>query len=103
MVYMSHEIKSMYQEDTEAIKEHSVRLGRIIDPNNEKAALEQVVNKLVQLTKFQKVILLSCLKRYKDIFNGNIGEWAGPPVDTPLKYKAKPYHEQYLPIPVIHI
>ena len=50
-----------------------------------KVDLEQEVNKSIHLTKFQRVILLSCLKLYEYIFDGNIGEWTVTPVDIPLK------------------
>ena len=40
-----------------------MRLGRTINANAEKADLEQEANKLTHLTKFQRVILLSCLKQ----------------------------------------
>ena len=71
----------MYQEDPDSIKEQSTWLGRILDPNHKKADLKQEVNKLIHLNKFQWVILLSCLKWYKDIFDGNLGEWTSPLVD----------------------
>ena len=56
------DLNLMYQEDTEAIKEHAIRLGVIIDTNYKKDDLEQKVNKLIHLTKLQRVVLLSCLK-----------------------------------------
>ena len=93
----------MDQEDPEAIKEQSIRLGRILDANYEKADLEQEVNRLIHLTKFQWVILPSFHKRYEDLFGGYLGEWTGPPVDIPLKDEVNPYHEWALPSPVIHI
>ena len=93
----------MDQEYPEAIKEQSIQLGRILDANYEKTYLEQEVNKLIHLTKFQRVILLSCLKRYKYLFDGNIGEWNGPPVGIPLKHVAKPYHARYFSILDIHL
>ena len=80
----------MDQEDQEAVKEHAIRLGRIIDDNNEKDVLEQEVNKLIRTTKFQWLILLISLKRYEDIFYDNIGEWNRPPEDIYLKDKDKP-------------
>ena len=43
----------MYQEDPEAIKEKSIRLGRVLNANDKKADLEQGVNKLIHITKFQ--------------------------------------------------
>ena len=93
----------MDQEDPQAVKEKSIQISRILDANYEKANFEQEVNKLIHLTKFQRVILLICLKQYEDIFDGNLGGWTGPPVEIPLKDEAKPYHAQAFPIPIIHL
>ena len=57
------DLNLMYQEDLEATKEQSIRLGRILDANYEGTDLEQEFNKLIHLTKFKRVILLSCLKQ----------------------------------------
>ena len=46
----------MDQEYPESIKEQSIRPGRIIDSNYKRADLEQEVNTLTHLTKFQRVI-----------------------------------------------
>ena len=59
--------------------------------------MEQEVNKLIRLTKFQLVMLLSCLKHYKDIFDGNLGEWTEKQVDIPLEKNSEPHHEQNFP------
>ena len=75
----------MDQDDLEAIKNQSILLGRILDTKYKKSDLDQQVNEITYLTKFQRVILLSCLKFYEDIFDGNIGEFNGPPVQIPLK------------------
>ena len=79
------DLNLMDQEDPNPIKKKSIRLIRILDENNEKSDLEQEVNNLIQLTKFQQVILLSCIRRYKYLFDGNLGEWTGTPVYIPLK------------------
>ena len=65
--------------------------------------MEQEVNKIINLTKFKWVFLLSCLKRYKDIFDVNLGEWTGPLVEIHIKEEAKPYHARAFPILVIRI
>ena len=97
------DLNLMDQEDPEAVKEQYIRIGRILDANYEKANFEQEVNKLIHLTKLQQVILLSCLKQYEDIFDGNLGEWTGPPIEIPLKDEANPYHTRAFPITVIHL
>ena len=92
------DLNLMDQEYPETIKENYIRLGRILDANKKKADLEQEVNNLIHLTKFQRVTLRSCLKRYEDLFGGNLGEWTRPQVDITLKEEAKPYHAQVTPI-----
>ena len=91
------------QENPGDIKEQIKRLGRILDTNDEKADLELEFIKLTHFTKYQQVILLGCIKRYKYLFDGNLGEWTVPPVEIPLKYEDKPYHAREFTIPVIHI
>ena len=74
----------MDQKNPEVIKEKFIWIGRILDANYDKAGLEQEVNTVIYLNKFQRVILLSCLK-HKDFFHGNLVEWTRPLLDTPLK------------------
>ena len=97
------DLNLMDQEYPEAVKEQYIRIGRIIDANYEKANFEQEVNKLIHLTKLQRVILLSCIKQYEDMFDGNIGEWTGSPIEIPLKDEANPYQIRAFPITVIHL
>ena len=66
------DLNLMDEDDTEAIKEQSKLLGRILIAKYEKADLEQEVMKLTHLTKSQGVILLGCLKCYKALFGGNL-------------------------------
>ena len=75
----------------------------MLNANYQKADLEQEVSKIIHLIKLQWVILLECVKCYKDIFYGNIGEWTGSPIDIPIKLKSKHYHTWAFPIQVIHI
>ena len=58
------DLNLMYQEDPDDIKEKSIRLGRKLDANYERSDLEQEVNELIHITKFQRVLLLICLKLY---------------------------------------
>ena len=55
------DLNLMDQDNPEAIKEQYKQIRIIIDANYKKADLEQEVNKLIHLTKFQRVILCSCL------------------------------------------
>ena len=58
------DLNLMYQEDPDDIKEKSIRIGRKLDANYERSDLEQEVNELIHITKFQRVLLLICLKLY---------------------------------------
>ena len=93
----------MDQENPESIKEQYKELGRIVYSGYKTADLEQDVSKLTHLTKFQRVILLGCLKRFEDIFDGNLGEWIVPPIYTSLDDEANLYHARAFTIMVIHI
>ena len=97
------DLNLMDWKDPETIKEQSIHIIIILHANYKKADLEQEVNKVIQLTKFQRVILLSCLKHYKNIFDVNLGEWTVPQVDIPLKDGAKYYHVRTVPIAFIHL
>ena len=87
------DLNLMDQYDPDSTNKQSKRLSRINDEDYENSDLEQEVSKLNHFTKFQQVILLGCLKHYEDIFGGNLVEWTGPLVDTPIKDAAKTYHE----------
>ena len=65
--------------------------------------MEQEVSKLTHINKSQPVILLSCIKCYKDLFDVNLGKWTGTPIDTPLKDETNPYYVQDLTLPFIHL
>ena len=97
------DLNLMDQVDPDTIKEQFIRLGRILKTKYKNSDLKQEVNKLIHLIKFQRVILLSSIKCYENIFDGNLGEWTGTTVETPLKEKSNPYHEQDLLITVIHL
>jgi hypothetical protein len=42
------------------------------------------------------------LLRFKELFDGTLGEWKLPPVSFKLKEGAKPYHGRPYPVPKIH-
>jgi hypothetical protein len=47
-------------------------------------------------------LLLALLLKYKELFDGMLGEWKLLPVSFELKEGAKPYHGRPYPIPKIH-
>jgi hypothetical protein len=46
--------------------------------------------------------LLALLLKFKELFDGMLGDWKLPPVSFELKEGAKPYHGRPYPIPKIH-
>ena len=57
---------------------------------------------MTHLTAIQRSLLLALLKRNENLFDGQLGDWVGDPVEIPLKEGAKPYHARAFPIPNIH-
>ncbi len=47
-------------------------------------------------------LLLALLLKFKDLFDGMLGDWKLPPVFVELKEGAKSYHGRPYPIPKIH-
>lgn len=94
---------NIFGDDPEIVQAQSKRLQEILENKYEAADLEKEVEAMSHLTKFQKVALLAVLKNHETLFDGELGEWKGPPVDIPLKPGATPYHARAYPIPVIHL
>jgi hypothetical protein len=78
------------------------RLTRILDANYDTPDLETEVAKMTHLNPIQRSLLLALLKKNENLFDGQLGDWVGDPVEIPLKEGAKPYHAQAFPSPHIH-
>ena len=57
---------------------------------------------MTHLNPIQRNLLLALLKGNEDLFDGQLGDWVGDPIEIPLKEGAKPYHAKAFPIPHIH-
>jgi hypothetical protein len=57
------------------------RILKILDSDYKKADLEEVVAKATQLSASQQQKLLKLLRKYKDIFDGTLGQWKTDPVE----------------------
>ena len=57
---------------------------------------------MTHLNKLQRTLLLALLKKHEPLFDGQLGNWKGNPVEIPLKENAKPYHTRAFPIANIH-
>ena len=90
------------QAESESVKDSMSRLTRILDANYDTPVLEDEVAKMTHLNPIQRNLLLALLKKNEDLFDGQLGDWTGDPVEIPLKEGAKPYHARAFPIPHIH-
>ena len=90
------------QAESESVKDSMSRLTRILDANYDTPDLEAEVVKMTHLPAIQRTLLLALLKKNEDLFDGQLDDWAGDPVEIPLKEGAIPYHARAFPIPHIH-
>ena len=90
------------QAESESVKDSMSRLTRILDANYDTPDLEAEVAKMMHLTAIQRSLLLALLKSNENLFDGQLGDWIGDPVEIPLKEGSKPYHARAFPIPNIH-
>ena len=90
------------QAESESVKDSMSRLTRILDANYDTPDLEAEVAKMTHLTAIQRTLLVALLKRNENLFDGQLGDWVGNPVEIPLKEGSKPYHARAFPIPNIH-
>jgi hypothetical protein len=74
-----------------------------LDAKYDKADLPSIVkNNCAHLSMPYRNLLLALLLKYKELFDGMLGEWKLPPVSFELKEGAKLYHGRPYPIPKIH-
>ena len=88
--------------ESESVEDSMSRLTRILDANYDTPVLEDEVAKMTNLNPIQRNLLLALLKKNEDLFDGQLGDWVGDPIEIPLKEGAKPYHARAFPIPHIH-
>ena len=70
-------------------------IEKIIDITYEKADLKQVANNATQLNAEERNKLLSLLKEFEDLFDGNLGDWDTEPVDLGQKPGSKLFNSKY--------
>ena len=65
------------------------RAARILDAKYEKANLQEIVDTCTHLDTVEREQLLQTLKKFKHLFDGNLGDWKTSPVHLELKKGAK--------------
>ncbi len=75
----------------------------ILDAKYDKADLPSIVkNNCAQMSTPHCNLLLALLLKFKELFDGMLGDWKLLPVFFELKEDAKLYHGRPYPIPKIH-
>ena len=99
-----NELKVIIQEMKEPIvtKKATDRMVRILDSKYEKADLKAVIAGAYQLSKKEKQILYKILVKFKEVFDGMLGEWYTDPVKFERVNRANPHSQTHYPVPHLY-
>jgi hypothetical protein len=96
-------LNSSYALEPESTHNATKRMVEILDAKYDKSDLPSIAkNNCAHLSMLHWNLLLALLLKYKEIFDGTLGDWTLPPVSIELKEGAKPYHGRPYPIPKVH-
>jgi hypothetical protein len=96
-------LNSSFAQEPASTRNATKRIVEILDAKYDKADLPSIrKNNCVHLSTPHHNTLLALLLKFKELFNGMLGDWKLPPVSFELKESAKPYHGRPYPIPKIH-
>ena len=90
------------RDDVKATTQLTKRAIKILDSKYEAIDVSKVVAEQVGLTAQQRSALFVLLDKYKNLFNGELGDWKSSPVSLELQENAKPFHARAYPVPQIH-
>ena len=66
----------------------------VLDANYYKVNIDKVVQEAVHMMDEEWTKLLKLMKRYKSIFDDNLGTWKVKPYNLPMREYVDPYHAQ---------
>jgi len=95
--------EAYYVADSDPVEDAVHRVKRILDAKYEKADIEKICLEQAELDQKQQDQLAVLLRKYKALFDGQLGRWHGQEVKLELKEGAKPYHARAYNIPRCHI
>jgi hypothetical protein len=96
-------LNSSFAQEPESTRNATKRVVEILDAKYDKAdLLSTLKNICVHLSTSHCILLLVLLLKFKELFDGTLGDWKLPPVSFELKECANPYHGRSYPIPKIH-
>ena len=75
---------------------------KINDSNYAKEYLKQVANSATQLNAEETTLLLNLFEDSRDLFDGNLGDWATGPVELDINPYSKLFNSRYHPFPRIN-
>ena len=88
--------------EPEVTKQATSRLVKILDSTYGKPDLQEVVKQAKHINSQQQSMLYDLLKKYEEIFDGELSEWDTEAVDFEFKEEAKPHSQRHFPVPHIH-
>ena len=83
-------------------REATERMFKILGITYAKADLKHVAHNATHLNAEERTQLLSLLEDFKDLFGGNLGDWATETVNLEIKPCSKPFNNRYYPVPRIN-
>ncbi len=96
-------LNSSFAQEPDSTRNATKRLVEILDAKYDKADLPSIVkNNCAHLSTSHCNSLLALLLKFKELFDGMLGDWKLPLVSFELKEGAKPYHGRPYTIPKIH-
>jgi hypothetical protein len=99
-------LNSSFAQEPASTHNATKRVMEILDGKYDKVDLPSIVkNNCAHLSTPHHNSLLALLLKFKELFDGMLGDWKLPPVSFELKEDAKPYHWYHgrpYPIPKIH-
>jgi hypothetical protein len=96
-------LNSSFAQKSASTRNTTKSIVEILDAKYDKADLPSIIkNNCVHLRTSHCNSLPALLLKFKELFDGTLGDWKLPPVSFELKEGAKPYHGRPYPIPKIH-
>ena len=89
-------------QEPESTKSERSRLVKILDADYKPADIDDIVMKADNLNKEQKDSLRILLNKYKNLFDGSLGDFNVPPIKLEVKPNTEPVHSRPFPVPHIH-
>ena len=88
----------MQTAEPDSTREATERMVKILDSIYVKADLSKVADNKTQMKDEERTLLLSLIEDFKDLFDGNFGDWATDPVELELNPYSKPFNSRYYPV-----